>query len=66
MNSNVKKSIGKKQKMEKKFYYAPEVKFHQLKAKPVMLADSDPTQSGNDEDTCAKGFGSFSLDEDED
>lgn len=57
--------------MEKKYYYTPEVKFHQLKAKAAMLAGSsgegadegDPNNPGEFE---AKGFGSFSLDEDED
>ena len=55
--------------MEKKYYYTPEVKFHQLKAKAAMLADSgegadegDPNNPGEFE---AKGFGSFSFDEDE-
>ena len=52
--------------MEKKYYYAPEVKFHQLKAKAAMLAGTTVDGSDNDEETCAKGFGSFSLDEDED
>jgi hypothetical protein len=67
LDSNVKKSIGKKQKMEKKYYYAPEVKFHQLKAKAAMLAGSESEGEGPQDDTLeAKGFGSFSFDEDED
>jgi hypothetical protein len=54
--------------MKKKNYYTPETKFHQLKAKAAMLAGSPgnevPIIGGEEAD--AKGFGSFSFDEDED
>ena len=50
--------------MEKKYYYAPEVKFHQLRIKS-MIALSEGGQ-GNDDEDLSKAFGSFSFDEDED
>ena len=58
--------------MEKKIYFAPEVKFHQLKAKVAMLAGSGDDdnekpfnpEDGKDQDAEAKGFGSFYFDED--
>ena len=55
--------------MEKKNYYTPEVKFHQLRGNAVMQEFSNPDfdpEKGADEDAGAKGFGSFSFDEDED
>ena len=52
--------------MEKKYYYTPEVKFHQLMAKAAMLAGSEGSDQGDDdEENDAKGFASFSFDEDE-
>ena len=55
--------------MEKKIYYTPEVKFHQLRVKSVILGSGDPEESGNGGDDRpdleSKGFGSFSFDEDE-
>jgi len=50
--------------MEKKYYYAPEVKFHQLKAKAAMLAGTT-LDEGTDPTFEAKG-GSLFFDEDED
>ena len=50
--------------MEKKNYFAPEVKFHQLRGNAVMQEFSNPDfdpEKGADEDAGAKGFGSFSL-----
>ena len=53
--------------MKKKNYYTPEIKFHQLKAKAAMLAGSlEEGGGGEDNEELSKGFGSFSLDEDED
>lgn len=59
--------------MEKRFYYSPEMKFHQLKVKTSMLAGSpgdEETGSNQGDDNGnlddAKGFGSFTFDEDED
>ena len=53
--------------MKKKNYYTPEIKFHQLKAKAAMLAgSSDEVPIVGGEEADAKGFGSFSFDEDED
>ena len=53
--------------MEKRFYYSPEMKFHQLKVKSSMLAGSLPeSKQGGDDEDLAKGFGSFYFDEDED
>lgn len=53
-------------KKEKKYYYVPEVRFHQLKT-AAMIAHSGqeevPVEEGGE---LSKGFGSFSLDEDED
>ena len=60
--------------MEKKNYYTPEVKFHQLRGNAVMQVTSpggegDPEESGNGgenrPDLESKGFGSFYFDEDE-
>ena len=52
--------------MEKKYYYTPEVKFHLLRTS-AMIADSGEgsDQGGNDQENDAKGFASFSFDEDE-
>jgi hypothetical protein len=50
--------------MEKKNYYTPEVKFHQLKAKVEMLAGTT-VDEGTDPTFEAKG-GMFFFDEDED
>jgi hypothetical protein len=50
--------------MEKKYYNSPEAKFHQLKT-TEMIADSNK-QGDDNEDPGAKGFGSFTFDEDED
>lgn len=54
--------------MEKRFYYSPEMKFHQLRVRTSMLASSTQEEIGGSEggDTEAKGFGSFTFDEDED
>jgi hypothetical protein len=51
--------------MEKKNYYTPEVKFHQLMAKSSMLAGSEIGGDGGDGDPAAKG-GMLFFDEDED
>ena len=54
--------------MEKKNYYTPEVKFHQLKAKTAMLAGSLEEGGEGGEGTegdLSKGFSSISFDEDE-
>ena len=58
--------------MEKKNYYTPEAKFHQLKVKTSMLAgspDDEETGSNQGDDNGnlddAKGFGSFDFDEEE-
>ena len=55
--------------MEKKNYYTPEVKFHQLRGNAVMQDASTTIPVDKpipDDDAEAKGFGSFSFDEDED
>ena len=56
--------------MERKFYYAPEVKFHQLRVRTSMLESTgmgESTEGGEGtQDDLSKGFGSFSFDEDED
>jgi hypothetical protein len=49
--------------MEKKYYYAPELKYHQLRVKSLILSSELDETEG--EETEAKGFGSFSFDEDE-
>ena len=55
--------------MEKKNYYTPEVKFHQLRGNAVMqeasLSGEGSNQGGNDQENDAKGFSSISFDEDE-
>lgn len=48
----------------KKNYYTPEVKFHQLMAKTLILTSEVGRVDDND-DTEAKGFSSISFDEDE-
>lgn len=48
----------------KKNYYTPEVKFHQLMAKSLILT-SEVGRADNNDDTEAKGFSSISFDEDE-
>ena len=58
--------------MKKYYYYTPEVKFHKLRTNAVMQVTSpgqasDEIPIGNpeeDADAGAKGFGSFSFDED--
>ena len=52
--------------MEKKYYYTPEVKFHQLKT-AAMIAESGLVEGkqGGDNEELSKGFGSFDFDEDE-
>ena len=49
----------------KKYYYTPEVKFHQLRVRTSMLQNSKAYEGDKDEDL-SKGFGSISFDEDED
>ena len=55
----------------KKYYYTPEVKFHKLRTNAVMqvtspgqASDEIPIDPEEDADAGAKGFGSFSFDED--
>ena len=58
--------------MERKFYYAPEVKSHKLRVRLSMLqstglADNEGGDGGEgNEGDLSKGFGSFSFYEDED
>lgn len=51
--------------MKKKLYNAPEVKFHKLRIKTAMLAESGG-QVNDDDPIEAKGFSRFSFDEDDD
>lgn len=53
--------------MEKRFYYSPEMKLHKLRGGVVMQAATNevPLDPKPDEDAGAKGFGSFTF-EDED
>ena len=51
--------------MEKKNYYTPEVKFHQLRGNAVMAAISKQGQ-GEDNEEPAKAFSGIFFDEDED
>ena len=52
--------------MEKKNYYTPEAKFHQLMVKSVILGSGEGADQGDDdEENDAKGFSSLSFDEDE-
>lgn len=48
----------------KKNYYTPEVKFHQLLAKSLILT-SEVGRANDNDDTEAKVFSSISFDEDE-
>ena len=52
--------------MEKKYYYTPEIRFHQLKT-TEMIADSglEESRQGYNNEELSKGFGSFEFDEDE-
>jgi hypothetical protein len=54
--------------MEKKIYFTPEVKFHQLRVKSMIAVsdgDTGSDQVGDGDETCAKG-GMLFFDEDED
>jgi hypothetical protein len=65
LNHNIKIN-RKKAKMEKKNYFAPEVKFHQLKARTAMLqSTTDLPIDDGDGDAAAKS-GMLFFDEDED
>ena len=52
--------------MEKRFYYSPEMKFHQLRVRTSMLQSTQVGDAPDDDGLEAKGFGSFTFDEDED
>ena len=52
--------------MEKRFYYSPEMKFHQLKAKAAMLAGSlQESEQGENDEEPSKACSLF-FEEDED
>ena len=55
--------------MEKRFYYSPEMKFHQLRVRTSMLQSTTQEEIGGGSEggnTEAKGFGSFTFEEDDD